>query len=118
MIKLHGCASRSNTVVLTRVEYERLAAQREYLSLLASLFEHHTMLFVGFGLNDPRDLDNILRQARLAGAAESEKFALLPSKSCAEIASRFSQIQPVPYDSHDDVAKILATLVRCAETRN
>ncbi|MGJ7487093.1 SIR2 family NAD-dependent protein deacylase [Variovorax sp. LT2P21] len=118
VIKLHGCASRSNTVVLTRVEYERLAGQREYLSLLTSVFEHHTMLFVGFGLNDPRDLDNMLRQARLAGAGESEKFALLPSESCAAIASKFPQVQPIPYENHADVAKILAALVLCAETRN
>ncbi|WP_084383508.1 SIR2 family NAD-dependent protein deacylase [Hydrogenophaga flava] len=111
VVKIHGCASRSNTVVLTRVEYERLAQQQEYLSLVRSVFEHHTVLFVGFGLNDPRDLDHVLRQARLAGAAEGEKFALLPEQRCSEVRDKFPQIQVIPYSEHDQISKILATLV-------
>jgi hypothetical protein len=111
ILKIHGCASRTDTVVLTRLEYEELGRESDYLSLLRSLFEHQTILFVGFGLNDPRDLDHVLREARSAGAAEGEKFALLPASRCDEVRSKFPQIQAIPYNDHGEVASIIAALI-------
>lgn len=114
IIKLHGCASRPDTVVLTRLEYENLGQQQEYRSLMRSVFEHHAVLFLGFGMNDPRDLDQILRQATLAGAAGAEKFALIPSSRCTEVQAKFPQVQTIPYQSPGEVPARLAQLCSIA----
>jgi hypothetical protein len=114
ILKLHGCGSRADTVVLTRLEYERLRYDQEYLSLLRSLFDRQTILFLGFGFNDPRDLDHVLREAQLAGAAPGEKFAMLPAQSCAQVRSLFPQIQTIGLDSHDDLPRAIAALVGAA----
>lgn len=114
LLKVHGCASRPDTVILTSLEYERLRQDDEYLSLLRHVFESQTILFVGFGLNDPYDLDLALRQARLAGAAEGEKFALLPQERARQVREMFPQIQTIAYSDHASVAAILAVLARGA----
>lgn len=117
ILKLHGCASRPDTVVMTMVEYERLKQNAEYLSLLASLFQHHTMLFLGFGFNDPRDLDHILSEAELAGAAGGQKFAILPEQQCRTVQEKFRQIQTVPYRSHSELSSVIAAFVVAAKLR-
>lgn len=112
LLKLHGCASRPDTVILTTVEYERLRQSSEYLSLLRSVFDSQVILFIGFGLTDPFDLDIALQESRYAGAAEGEKFALLPRARCNEVQRRFAQIQVIPYDDHAQLSNVLAALIR------
>jgi SIR2-like domain len=114
ILKLHGCGSRPDTVVLTRLEYERLRHDEQYLSLLRSLFDHQTILFLGFGFNDPRDLDHILREAQLAGAATGEKFAVLPAQRCAEVRSKFPQVQTIAVHTHDELRSAIAALIVAA----
>lgn len=114
LLKLHGCASRPDTVVLTGLEYERLRQHEEYLSLLRFVFDSQTLLFLGFGLSDPFDLDLAMRQARHAGAAEGEKFALLPRDRAAQIREKFPQIQVITYPDHSSVPAIVGQLVRAA----
>ena len=111
LLKVHGCASRPDTVVLTRTEYETLQNDQEYAALVRSLFDRHVILFLGFGFNDPRDLDLALREAELGGAATAEKFAVLPRAKCAEVSSRFPQIQTIPLEQHHDLPVFLAELL-------
>jgi hypothetical protein len=116
ILKLHGCASRPDTIVMTMREYERLKRDLDYLSLLHSLFEHQTMLFIGFGFNDPRDLDYILSEAELASAAASEKFAILPEQQCRIVRERFRQIQTIPYREHNELPSVIAAVIVASET--
>ncbi len=110
ILKLHGCAARPDTVVLSALEYERVRQNETYLSLLRQVFENHPVLFLGFGLSDPFDLDLALRQASLAGAAEGEKFAMVPAVRREEAQRRFPQIQFLPYENHDSIPPLLAKL--------
>lgn len=114
LVKIHGCGSRPDTVVLTRLEYEELTRDGAYREMMQSIFQHQTVLFLGYGMNDPRDLDLMLRQAQLAGAAEGEKFALLPAAKCAEAQAQFKTINFIPYENHSDVPSVLAVLARTA----
>jgi hypothetical protein len=112
LLKLHGCASRANTVVLTAREYEELSRSDEYKSLTARVFEHQAVLFLGFGLDDPLDLDLALGSADLSGAAQGEKFALLPQTRARSIRERFPNIHVMTYQEHEHVPAIIGSLVR------
>lgn len=63
LLKLHGCISRAEDIVLTREDYIRYGDRRSALAgfVQALLITHH-MLFVGFGLADDnfhRILDDV-----------------------------------------------------------
>ncbi len=111
IIKIHGCGSRPETIVLGRYEYENIRNDHEYLSLIKNLFDQRTILFLGFGFNDPRDLDGILAEMHLAGAASAEKFAILPPNKCIEVRDRFPQIQTISIDNYNKLANIIASLI-------
>lgn len=112
LLKVHGCASRPDTVVLTNSEYQELNRHDEYKDLMHSVFQNQVTLFLGFGLSDPFDLDLAIQQANLAGGAQGEKFALLPREKTKEISEKFENIQIISYDRHEDVPMILASLIK------
>lgn len=112
ILKLHGCASRPDTIVLTSLEYERIRNNMEYLSLLRFVFDCQSILFIGFGFSDPFDLDMALREASYAGAAAGEKFAILPKTQRTYIREKFPQIQQISYESHDTISEILGVLIQ------
>jgi hypothetical protein len=112
LLKIHGCASRPDTIVLTRSEYQAMRESKEYVSLMSFVFDVQAVLFVGFGFTDPLDLDLALAQADLAGGAQGEKFALVPSPTARTLRERFSNVQVIAYERHEDIAWILAVLVR------
>ena len=60
LLKMHGCVTQPNDIVLTREDFMRYAESRGALAAIvqAMLITHH-MLFVGFSLRD----DNFLRIA-------------------------------------------------------
>ncbi len=112
LLKIHGCASRADTVVLTKSEYTQLAQHTEYLSLMNTIFENQVLLFLGFGFSDPLDIDLALQQAELAGAAQGEKFALLPIGKANAIREKFPNIHVIDYEQHEDLPRIIACLVK------
>ncbi|HEX7838261.1 MAG TPA: SIR2 family protein [Kofleriaceae bacterium] len=112
LLKIHGCASRPDTVVLTRSEYRAMRASEEYVALMKFVFDVQASLFIGFGFTDPFDLDLALEQAQAAGAAQGEKFALIPSDNARAIRERFGNVQVIAYERHEDLARILAVLAR------
>ncbi|WP_437932681.1 SIR2 family protein [Sorangium sp. So ce291] len=112
LLKIHGCASRPDTVVLTQSEYQALRNHDEYVSLINAVFDSQVVLFLGFGMSDPLDLDLAIQQAELAGAAQGEKFALVPLSTAGAIREKFRGVTVVPYQHHEDVPLILAWLIR------
>ncbi|MCB9451454.1 MAG: SIR2 family protein [Anaerolineaceae bacterium] len=112
LLKIHGCASRADTIVLTKSEYRQLGEHAEYLSLMNTVFQSQVVLFLGFGFSDPLDIDSAIRQAELAGAAQGEKFALLPIEKANAIQEKFANIHVITYEQHDDLPKIIAHLVK------
>jgi hypothetical protein len=112
LLKIHGCASRPDTIVLTRSEYHAMRQWEEYVSLMRFVFDVQTALFVGFGFTDPFDLDLALEQAQAAGGAQGEKFALIPASNAGVVRGSFPNVQVIAYERHEDLAQILAVLVR------
>lgn len=54
VLKAHGDAEKpGNGIILTVADYRRLANERAYRSLLASIFTLNTIFFVGVSLSDP-----------------------------------------------------------------
>jgi hypothetical protein len=116
LLKIHGCASRPDTVVLTNSEYQELHRHDEYNSLMHSMLQNQVVLFLGFGLSDPFDIDLAIQQANLAGAAQGEKFALIPRERTKEISEKFNNVQVIPYDCHEDIPAIIASLIKVSES--
>lgn len=114
LLKIHGCASRPDTIILTRSEYQAMRENAEYVSLMRFVFDVQTVLFVGFGFTDPLDLDLALEQAELAGAAQGEKFALIPRSSARVVREKRPNVHVIEYERHEDLASVLAVLVRQA----
>lgn len=112
LLKVHGCASRANTVILTNREYDELGRSDEYNALTRRIFDTQVILFLGFGLNDPLDLDLALRSADLSGAAQGEKFALLPEDQARAVRQRFPNVDVMSYREHGHVPSILAAWAR------
>jgi hypothetical protein len=112
ILKLHGCASRANTVVLTGREYDALGRDNEYRALTHHVFAEQDVLFIGYGLNDPFDLDMAISAASLGGAAQGEKFALIYRPRAQALRAKFPNVQMITYEAHEDVPKILAVLGR------
>lgn len=60
ILKIHGCVTEPESLVLTRQDYDVFIARRKYLSAkLLAYFAEHPLLFVGYSINDP-NIQNIL----------------------------------------------------------
>jgi hypothetical protein len=78
--KVHGHLDRPESIVLGSRDYQDILFQTPgYRQFLETLFATHTVLFIGFGGQDP-DLDNVLdRLAALYSRTLDRHFILLPS---------------------------------------
>ena len=57
LFKIHGTAEDDDSVVMTRAEYEKVAAHVSYQHTMGFLLQRYTFLLIGYGVNDPLDLD-------------------------------------------------------------
>ena len=64
LIKIHGCVSAPDEVVMTKKSYDDFYNQEKYIKYLRSIFEGNTLLFIGCGLNQDRTV-NLLREVGL-----------------------------------------------------
>lgn len=67
ILKIHGCASDINTIILTEEDYELFNKGKKYLSAkLLTYFAEHPLFFIGYSVNDSNiksilaDIDEIL----------------------------------------------------------
>ncbi|WP_447809832.1 SIR2 family protein [Pseudomonas putida] len=69
IFKIHGCVSQSESIVLTRTDYEEFVKRKKYLSAkLLAFFAEHPLVFIGYRAEDPNikailaDIDEILSE--------------------------------------------------------
>ena len=86
IFKLHGDIDRPDTIVLGSRDYRDLFNKYpEYRDFLKTLFLTHTVLFVGFGDNDP-DIDELLNNlSAIFDGNNQPHYILLPTGSKNEI---------------------------------
>jgi WD40 repeat protein len=122
LLKIHGSAERSDTVVMTELEYHHARADRSYQAVLSHLFQGYTFLFLGYGMNDPLDIDRVLKwNADCFGPASTRHYALMKQPSDKEPQApewdrclREYNVQVLGYRQYGDVTPILEQLARLA----
>ncbi|MEP7120823.1 MAG: SIR2 family protein, partial [Byssovorax sp.] len=114
LLKIHGTAEDDDSVVMTRTEYDKAAAHVPYQRAMSYLLQSYTFLLVGYGINDPLDLDLVFDlNAGAFGAAARTHYALMHKSVTATDRDRWQRdmnIQVVPYDDHGDLPAILRAL--------
>jgi hypothetical protein len=111
LYKIHGTADDEHTVVMTRSEYDAAARDEPYQRAMSYLLQTYTFLLVGYGINDPLDLDLIFElNMRAFGSATSLHYALMNDPRDRDRWQRELNVQVVPYQNHDDLPAILRAL--------
>eukprot|EP01133_Synstelium_polycarpum_P009783 gene9783-11426_t len=112
ILKLHGCVSRPEDIVITREDYIRYGDKREALSgiLQSSLITKH-LLFVGFSLVDD-NFFQVMSAVKSATSGKQRKFgtALFIQKNDLMNELWGQQIDFVCFDKgNEDIAKCART---------
>jgi tetratricopeptide (TPR) repeat protein len=113
LFKIHGSAEDEGTVVMTRAEYTEAAAHVPYQRAMSFLLQSYTFLLVGYGVNDPFDLDLVfsLNSSAFGGAARAH-YALVKDAAPGDRDrwQRDLNVQVVPYQDYGDLPAILRAL--------
>jgi hypothetical protein len=119
VFKLHGDINRPDTIVLSSHDYQDLLFRRPgYRSFLETAFTVNTVLFLGFGLEDP-DIDNMLdRLASIFSRTNESHYALMPKGRFSSLEKRRmlldKRIRIIEYEnsngSHQQVYEFLSYL--------
>jgi tetratricopeptide (TPR) repeat protein len=113
LFKLHGTADREETVVMTQAEYTRAHAHDTYVRVLSQLLQQNTFLLLGYGMNDPLDLDLVLGlNASAFGSAGRTHYVLMKGASGPDRDRwlRTFNVQVIDYQDHADLPAILRAL--------
>ncbi len=119
LLKIHGTVDRYDTVVLTASEYGKAHADKSYQAVLGYLFQSYSFLFIGYGMNDPLDLDLALKSTVDAfGTAANEHFVLLqkPTNDVRDRLWREYNVRAIGYDDHAEVTNILRRIKASRKT--
>jgi hypothetical protein len=114
LFKIHGSAEHHDTIVMTRAEYAEAALHAPYQRALSYLLQGYTFLLVGYGINDPLDLDLVFGlNASAFGAASKTHYALMRDGVSATDRDRWQRdmnVQVVTYADHADLPAIVRSL--------
>lgn len=113
LFKIHGTVGDDNSVVMTRAEYDKARAHDSYRRTMSYLLQTYTFLLVGYGINDPLDLDLVFElNAGAFGSAARTHYALMKGASPTDRDrwQREMNVQVLPYDDHGDLPAILRVL--------
>jgi hypothetical protein len=113
LYKIHGTADRNETVVMTQTEYAKARDYQPYQRALVFLLQRYTFLLIGYGMNDPLDLDLVFElNATAFGSAGRTHYALIKGANPRECDRwrRDLNVQVVPYDDHAELPTILRAM--------
>jgi len=113
LFKIHGNAEDDDSVVMTHAEYERATRDEPYQRAMSFFLQTYTFLLVGYGVNDPLDLDLVFGLNTSAfGTAARTHYALVKdaSPNDRDRWQRALNVQVVPYDDHGALPSILRGL--------
>lgn len=116
LFKIHGTAEDAESVILSTRDYDRIRSAASYQTICGYLFKQKSVLFVGFGMNDPQDLDILLRRNQEAfGSAAQRHFALLREEDPLrlDIADRLRReynVEVIWYQDHAQLPELLRAI--------
>ncbi|TKD09165.1 SIR2 family protein [Polyangium fumosum] len=113
LLKVHGTAEHHDTVVMSEVEYNQARADRSYQAVLSFLLQDHVMLFVGYDMNDPLDLDLALKGNADAFRTSAQRHYVLlkgPSDADRDRIEREYNVRVIPYAEHSEIPAILRSI--------
>ncbi len=115
IIKIHGCVSEPNKIVLDRTSYFK-ARQKNYgfFNILSSMFTVNTVLFIGYSMNDP-DMQIILENINIHSESSHGHYCLISKQSHSSITKAMKSTYNIlcleyPKDGHSNVPDYLKTL--------
>jgi hypothetical protein len=120
LLKIHGTAERADTVVMTELEYHQARTDRSYQAVLSHLLQEYTFLFLGYGMNDPLDLDLVMKwNAEVFHSAAPRHYALLkdPRGEDCDRYLREYNVQVIAYDAYERLPKILEELAEQSQSQ-
>lgn len=119
LFKIHGTAEDESSIVLTQDEYTTAHNNPSYRKVMDYLLLDNSLLFVGYGMSDPQDLDHFLaEQAEQLRHSASIHYALLKrlgdpqTEVDRQARLRNQRISVIPFDDHADLAPLLAQIAR------
>ena len=119
VVKLHGCLSAPDTIVLTRDDYVGYAEQHQrMIDCLHQLLATQTFLFVGFSLTDP-NFREIHRSTRIGQGQPAARSYLLDavSRPSSEIAEwRAHGVETLLFHDFDEKLAFIRRLARRTRT--
>jgi SIR2-like domain len=117
IFKIHGTAERCDTIIMTRTEYHAAATEVRYQRAMSFFLANYTFLLVGYGNNDPHDLDMVFELNKKAfGSANQTHYALMKKAADGESHPERDRwkthlnIAVIEYDNHEELPQILDSL--------
>ena len=120
IVKVHGCISEANKLVLSRTSYfEARRRNPGFFSVLSALFTVNTILFIGYSVSDP-DMQMLLENIHANNSSEHPHYALVPRQEHASIsasARRTYNVEFIEYPAGQHVDAVAAIIEFCQRVR-
>ncbi|QQR43396.1 SIR2 family protein [Myxococcus xanthus] len=114
LFKVHGTAERHDTVIMTEREYHEARSHQSYRAVFSHLLQGYTFLFLGYGMNDPLDLDLVLKwNADAFKSSARRHYALMKdlSENERDRYVRDYNVRIISYENHSQLPDILEELI-------
>lgn len=76
VVHLHGCLLDERKMILTTTQYLEHYENRFVQDFLDDMFKHHTVLFLGYGLEETEILEHVLRKGKARSETTPSRFML------------------------------------------
>ncbi|MCA1839469.1 MAG: SIR2 family protein [Actinobacteria bacterium] len=121
--KIHGCVRQTpnlyENLVLTEASYASLRRNQKYRLILQSYFVRHTILTVGFSLQDPDFLGLLADLRDILGDATPTVYALMREPGHeARDKWRKQGVEIIPYGNHAELLPFFDEMVKLATKKH
>lgn len=116
IVKLHGCLDDPEKTILSKSDYYQLRKEHSrFFDVVNAMFLTHTVLFVGYSLDDP-DIQLILENTNITAQSTFPHYAILQKYEVDDkgwYLEKIHNTRPIPYENgrHSDVIDILTKLL-------
>ena len=76
VVHLHGCLMDEQNMIVTTTQYLEHYEKDFVQDFLEDMFKHHTVLFLGYGLEETEILEHVLRKGKIGKEVTARRFML------------------------------------------